>query len=323
MILSKSMEADNDANRTMEDFENENSEGGETVGSGGSLTPAADSQDDANTQTVGQDYLLIEEVIFLYEQGKLEVSFDETDGSNNDSSTTVTSMSTSYRLYSLLEPCGVSLPAYLVYAHLRSQNFRVLRHTTTRRKILDKIKEALELLQVSRDSQSEVGVDEDVDDKSQGKLSGNFGDTSKSNGETNAELTPVTNRVLNELILQLREDAANARPPTIYQKLDATERMDSSLVSSDAVVAFDVYKPNTNFSRRLPGLPDYYVAATFYNAARCSPQLATPPSLTFDQLQDLLRSADGIPLRLATVSDAGTVVMFGVTDFGVPEIQRP
>lgn len=44
----------------------------------------------------------------------------------------------SFDLYNLLEPCGLSLAAYLVYAHLRAQAFRVRRHVPQRRHNLEK-----------------------------------------------------------------------------------------------------------------------------------------------------------------------------------------
>jgi len=43
--------------------------------------------------------------------------------------------------------------------------------------------------------------------------------------------------------------------------------------------------------------------------------------LTFSVLQELLQQAQGIPIKVATVSDSGTVVMFGISDVGVPILE--
>lgn len=40
------------------------------------------------------------------------------------------------------------------------------------------------------------------------------------------------------------------------------------------------------------------------------------------ELQELQESCDGVPLRIATVSDGGAVIMFGVTNVGVPNISN-
>jgi hypothetical protein len=57
-------------------------------------------------------------------------------------------------------------------------------------------------------------------------------------------------------------------------------------------------------------LPDYCVGIAYYNQ----------PGLGFFQIQALLKECRGVPLKIATVSDGGTVSMFGVTVEGVPPI---
>lgn len=75
-------------------------------------------------------------------------------------------------------------------------------------------------------------------------------------------------------------------------------------------IAFDVYNPNSQFRKTNPGLPDFYVALTSYDE----------PSPLHSELLGLIRGCRGVPLRMATVANGGTVVMFGMTDFGVPSI---
>jgi hypothetical protein len=74
-------------------------------------------------------------------------------------------------------------------------------------------------------------------------------------------------------------------------------------------ICWDAYQPDATFAKTRPGPPDFYVAVTFYNQAQVS--LPDLQSLVLDKCQ-------GIPLKLATVSDSGTVVMFGVANSGVP-----
>lgn len=116
---------------------------------------------------------------------------------------------------------------------------------------------------------------------------------------------------LAQLKLDLRHVEAKAPPPTVFQ----VAKIDSSSSSCRGVpsIAYDVYEPNAGFSQSCPGLPDVHAAATFYNHNDSA----------FSDLQQLMTQADGIPLRIATVSDSGTVIMFGVTDLGVPVISRP
>ena len=102
-------------------------------------------------------------------------------------------------------------------------------------------------------------------------------------------------------------------------------------------IAFDCYNPDAAFSSSCPGLPDFHVAITYYNNRSCSDGAVgtrAQKGLTFGDLRLLLQitaavtaagdkpeeavAAVQVPLKIATVSDSGTVVMFGVTDFGVP-----
>jgi hypothetical protein len=102
------------------------------------------------------EYLLLEEVLFLHERGLLECrtrrqtaiksrpsdrlrEVDEHGDSAKSLCNASPSLSwNSFQLYSLLnQGDSVSLPVYLVYAHLRKQGFRVIRHTAHRRPIIE------------------------------------------------------------------------------------------------------------------------------------------------------------------------------------------
>jgi hypothetical protein len=241
------------------------------------------------------EYLFIEEVLFLHERGFLEVLLSE------EEEGLAKQPLDSYQLYHLLEPCGLSLAAHLVYAHLRAQDFRVIRHTPYRRQILEDLQECAYERQrrkeeIAREKQllEEQGIpaaqeEERLQDE----------ESPSHEGVACIDYKKEPGNSISAWKLKLRQDAAHACPPTVF----------SNDNGQPASIAFHVYNPKSGFSRSDPGLPDLYVAATFY----CD------SCLKFQHLQELLQLANGIPLRMATVSDAGTVVMFGVTDFGVPE----
>lgn len=189
-----------------------------------------------------EEYLFIEEVLFLRQRGLLEC-IDPSGETTWDES----------QLVQLLPKLGVSLPQYFVFAHLRSQDFRVLRHAPDRLGIL-KRQQASHLL-------------------------------------SRIEATGLKHEV--------RASIAQAKPPAIP--------------SQGLLISWDVYNPNSNFAKTHPGLPDFFVATTYYNHYLTA----------FSDIFQLMHSAcDGIPLKIATVSDSGTVVMFGVTDFGVAPLDR-
>jgi hypothetical protein len=196
---------------------------------------------------VPKEYLLIEEVLVLYERGLLEACNEKNERLE------------SRELYNMLEPLGVQLPVYLVYAHLRQQTYRVVRHTPARRDILEKM--------------------EAIVDANNGSISSSY---------FRKDVAP------SRLRLALRRDAAQAPPPRMF------------------ATAFDVYQPNSTFSRSCPGRPDFYVAV--FSFAHAFPTFAT--------LQSLVEACQGLPLKIATVSDSGTVVVLGITDFGVPAMGK-
>ena len=241
------------------------------------------SKDDKSKEASSQppqEYLFIEEAIFLHERGLAEVRLYQNQQPKS---------AESYQLYRLLEPCGVEMAAYLVYAHIRSQSFRVLRHAPDRKRIWQEMQTLLD--------ESEAA----------GSHKGTIQRKTKKKGPGTPVVLPnnKTSR-LHQLKRQLRHAAASAPAPAVYQPANNNKTPPS------ATIAFDVYEPKANFSRNHPGQPAFQVVATCYND--------TPSSLRFGDLQELLAQADGTALRIATVADAGTVIMFGVTDQGVPSI---
>ncbi len=197
----------------------------------------SDGSDGTEVATQSAEHLFVEEVLFLQQQESLQCVDDD-------------HVLDSAQLFRMLPILGMSLPMYLVYAHLRSQDFRVLRHTPERLDIL----------------------------MQQEKL-----------GETS------TRKEITQLRHQVRNSIANAPPPLM----------------GPLTIAWDAYNPSSKFAKTHPGLPDFYVAVTYYNEAH----------VRFSQLDELVsHQSKGIPVKIATVSDSGTVVMFGVANIDVPSI---
>jgi hypothetical protein len=213
------------------------------------------------------DFLFIEEVVFLFERGLLECLAPTANLSTTETTTATTTATVldSSQLYQLLLPLGVSFPIYFTYAHLRSQDFRVLRHAPER----------LALLQQQQQQHQQQHQQQDTD-------------------------AFTSHQLMKSLRHQVRESIQRAAPPTIQKDAPPT-------------IAWDVYSPNSDFAKTRPGIPDFYVTISYYNV----------PSLPFHQLQTLLYTkSHGIPLKIATVSDSGTVVMFGLDNFGAPPILK-
>jgi hypothetical protein len=190
-------------------------------------------------------YLFIEEVLFLHERGLLQAMDEDENGVILDTS----------QLHQLLPMMGMSLSMYLIFSHLRSQEFRVWRHDPQR-------------LEILRQQQQQADC--------------------------------LSHVASTKLCRQVQESIQHAPIPKIP-------------TSSGIQICWDVYQPNCQFAKTRPGLPDFYVAATYYAV----------PLVSFSQLQQLVQQqCHGIPLKVATVSDSGTVVMFGISDYVVPTIKR-
>jgi hypothetical protein len=89
-------------------------------------------------------------------------------------------------------------------------------------------------------------------------------------------------------------------------------------------IAFDVYRSNSYFAKVPRDFP-YFTRPPHTNHnrwTRTSSSRSTSASLFFQQIQRLLTTSASRSLKIATVSDAGAVIMFGITDHGVPAIQQ-
>jgi hypothetical protein len=311
-------------------------------------TPATSSTTTSQTPNTSNNYLFIEEVLFLHERGMIECyRYIDDDNKNGDSSLRTSTANgdagrqrrqqqrlDSYQLYNMLEVSGsdsISLPIYLVYAYLLQQDYRVLRHFDNRRDILDAMEKEKTPTQLHNDNdkdddnddQDEAGEDDDDDGDDHDEQK----EDKEGEGENKESITNDNDMVevrrkrkrdhksgLKALRLQLRREAAQAPPPVLCNTNKNSNDDDGT---GGVSIAFDVYRPNSNFSKGAPGLPDFYVAATHYNTSG-----SNGASLSFQQIQRLLAMSAGQSLKIATVSDAGAVIMFGITDLGVPAIQQ-
>ena len=265
-------------------------------------------------------YLFIEEALYLRERGMIEVFHPPT--AKNEMDEVVSNgedrteegkkaghgnqMITQEMYDLMLNTLNIPLGIFLAYSHLRSQTYIVLRHTANRLDIIRKMeKECAE-----KSSQSTLTQDEEL--CSQKKES----EAKDIAGSKRKRKDPVLIIIKKEL----RSDAFHAPSPLLTrQSVSATcsecsaEKNDGSTKATNqniSHVAFDVYNPNTNFRKTMPGLPHFCVVVTPFGE----------PSPTFSRFKTIIQSCEGIPLKIATVSDLGTMAMFGITDYGVPSI---
>lgn len=206
-------------------------------------------QQPPNDTTKSSEYLFVEEVLFLHEKGLLRALCDDKEPLDTS------------QLYQWLPKLGVSLASYRVYSHLRSQDFRVLRHDPHRLDIL--------LQQTEHEKQRKL--------RQQAEQASNNEDATSSKNHPRKHSLKLRRKI--------RSSIQSAPPPTIPAN-DKTKLQ----------ICWDAYNPNSNFGKTRPGLPDFYVASTFYNL----------PMVGFSDLHALMEECHGIPLKVATVSDSGT-----------------
>jgi hypothetical protein len=272
------------------------------------------------TVATAHHYLFIEEVLFLFEQGLLH-AFREgaADGvlSPSPAAAAEEAPLSRFELFELLERAGVALPTYLVYQHLRAQTFRVVRHTPTRRAIL--------VQQIAlQNPEANTSHEHSADDNALEESLVVFESVSDHGNVTLDAANPSHQRPVQALKRQLRCDTRQALPPV-----------------PGAIIAWDGYHPTASFSAAAPGLPDFYVAIAYMTNTD-----GNDGTFSYRDLQSLLRQTivprvptneeeeeevyhptnveeTRIPLKIATVSDSGTVLLFGITDFGVPMNHHP
>lgn len=255
------------------------------------------------------EFLFIEEAVFLHECGLLVVHRT----SGNDEHLDVSSQTPmdTQELYALmLNEMNFPLSVYLTYSHLRSQMYRVMRHSKNRLTVLRKMIDADDIRKKKRKN----GRQNDQHTNSENTMS------PKEEGEKGK---PISNDVVpkeknkktfNQVKHVLRKDVLKAPIPHVLYPCKETRPKHNDESSDDLIskIAFDVWNPDSSFRKTNPGLPDFVCAITCF----------AEHSIQYSQIKALIQSCESIPLRLATVADSGTVIMFGLTDYGVPSITR-
>jgi len=281
------------------------------------------------------EYLFIEEALFLHERGLLHVlheskddndNIDETcqktgsdnndGGGESDCKGSVKEPMNTQDLYKImLDTLHIPLQIYLTYSHLRSQTYIVVRHTEHRLNIIK-----------SMDDGGSNGQrkNKNCKDFEEGIFTTTENDEKIPLQDQSDQSSFLRQRNQNkskkdQLKIQLRRDFFHAPIPFIFGEEDTTNHNKGSSKSqnsrsdsgSSKKIAFDVYEPNSQFRKTCPGRPDFYISITNF----------AQPSPTFMEIKQLIDACDGIPLRMAAVADGGTVIMFSLTDFGVPTLE--
>ena len=284
-----------------------------------------------------QLYLFIEEVLFLHERGLIEVYNDADEKDRLESKD----------LFAMLPKLGVAFPVYLTYAHLRAQTYIVMRHAPRRLDLVDALAERSARKRKrdeggteTKGNEADGGADTtatNVTDKSDPGQSAKKGDIGLTTDDMEEASKSGKIRSAN-LKKRLRAVEFNAPAPILMRSTDTAEKWSQYLPSvlsshhgepqeepseeelravpgacirpSTSPIAFDVYGPNSAFKRTDPGRPEFCVAIASF--AEASPG--------FGSINALVSIARGVPVRISTVADGGTVVMFSLTDYGVPPL---
>lgn len=252
-----------------------------------------------------EHFLFLEEVLYLYERG-LIVVHDEDERKIDR-----------YGLYNLMESCGLERGVYHVYAYLRAQMYKVVRHTAQRAQILrnflacelqsnqrNAIPADCSSVQEKEDHLTRVGkvtLSKDKDFGSSLPTASHEGLKEGKDVLINEHKVEQDGKKKEETrvsplhfswLRELRKDAANASNHRI----------------SECGIAFDVYQPTCQNIRKR--LPDFYVSIHEYSRHE----------YWWNNVQSLLNECAGLPLKMAAVSEVGAVNMFGITGLGVPNI---
>ena len=279
-----------------------------------------DDDEEGSSSTSSNEYLFVEEVVFLHERGLLDCRTQSTiplkSAAGNLANWTNTLDSS--QLYQWLPKLGISLPMYFVYAHLRSQDFRVLRHAPGRLSLLQE-QETMKSLSQSQESSKEAepqaistessslpqeeNSSSTIAETSSGKKRKHDDDLDAPVAEAGDAQGERSDDVIRTLRLKVRQSIQNAPTPQI----PAFDQMGGS---GGLNLCWDCYQPSHSFAKTHPGIPDFYVAVTFFNESQ----------VRFEDLYNLPNQ--GIPVKIATVSDSGSVLMFGLSSFGPPGIEK-
>ena len=308
-------------------------------------TMKTSSSSTIKTTTTTCEYLFIEEVLFLHERGLLQVYYhynndsnnndsinndDNDNNSNNNKDNDDNKPLDTKELYNImLHQLHIPIQVYLTYSYLRSQTFIVVRHTASRYNLIQ---------DGSNNNSGGIGSTNGenendhscitIDDNNNSSNNDNDNDDDCGNGKKKQRIKS------DKIKMDLRYDTFHAPIPFVFgydeEDDDGNDNTLSRITTTSATttttlattstnkqnldlstkIAFDVYQPNSQYRKSNPGLPNFYV---------CICNLAQP-SPPFHVIKNLIRVCNDIPLKVAAIADGGTVIMFGLTDYGVPSL---
>ena len=275
-------------------------------------------------RTITEERLHPEEALFLHMRGLLRIQYNHED------------MSTEDLFCKMLPECKISLPAYLAYAHLRSQGYILIRYSAKRIELLM----ARSLHLKAKDSSATVEGEESKNDSLEvaesTKKAEMQGESKNDNLEVadctkNDEIQNSSNNSWRQAKQNLSDDVARASPPCVVLFDEWNSNCSQDL---NTRLAYFAYSPNSNFKRSNPGLPDFGVAIMpFHSSGASAPTFDTISALVAlcegkrsggsDESNDsITATSNEIPLRIATVADCGAVIVYGVTRGDVPVIVK-
>ena len=270
-----------------------------------SETRTNDTESIQQKRTITEERIHPEEALFLHMRGLLRIECNHEPMSTQD-------------LFCIMLPeCKISVAAYLAYAHLRAQGYILIRYSTERIKLLM----ARSLHSTAKDSSLIAGGENSHD---------NNPDVSEGTKKAEIHESSSNNNIWRQAKQKLSDNVAKASPPCVVVFDECNSFCSQDL---NTRLAYFAYNPNSNFRRSHPGLPDFGVAIMPFHSSGVS----VP---TFDSISALVSLCEGnhdggdeiddadaaisneIPLRIATVSDGGAVIVYGVTRGDVPVIGK-
>mmetsp|Transcript_17870 Transcript_17870/g.37334 ORF Transcript_17870/g.37334 Transcript_17870/m.37334 type:complete len:467 (-) Transcript_17870:5-1405(-) len=261
----------------------------------------------------------------------------------------------------MLLECKIPLAAFLAYAHLRAQGYNLIRYTKDRMGLLysmqqfehkSKRKHFLSMEKTIAGSvcdegssfatkQSSTALDDtiigsidtpadnsiDVGAMHEDKESVEDEDFTKNDCDDIMSQNTSTQKLgFRELIHKYSEDVSTAPPPCVIS-LEKWNRCEEGVKNRELELSYYAYNPNFRFRRSNPGLPDFGVAVMPF-------KFDDGQGPSFDILASLVSLCEssgvekaesemrGIPLRVLTIADGGSVIAFGVTRGDVPDISN-
>jgi len=303
-------------------------------------------------RTITEERIHPEDALFLHLRGLLRIESSnisisnakEVESKEESSCGSTKVLSTQYLFEKMLPECNISLASYLAYAHLRQQGYILIRYSDERIKLLCALDSSNKKQQLqSNDSTrlDDTTIQDDVKDIKEVNSNeiSNYESIPKEEDdkmEIGADISMTSSsreRYLSRpLRSRLSDDIANAPPPCVVSLStdeDSTSAQRCGKIPNEIRLAYYAYKPNSQFRRSNPGLPDFGVAIMPFH----SDESTHEP--TFDALASLVsicESSDekeeedtdsnrrSFPLRVVTVADGGACMAFGITHGEVPSI---